>query len=69
MTKKTEIVVPKSVQRAELAADVAKFLASGGSIEVVTNRRKPPKSVCRGKSTRSVNRNGSLGYSAVRMGV
>lgn len=69
MAKKSEVIVSKSVQRAELAADVAAFLAAGGQIEVVEPKKRKVKHVHHGKTTKSRRGSGSLGYSSVRMGV
>lgn len=62
-----EVYKPKSVVRAETADAIAEFLARGGVIEVV-KARKAPKPKMSAKTTRSVNKNSSLGFRVSNFG-
>lgn len=62
-----EVYKSKSVVRAETADAMAEFLARGGVIEVV-KARKAPKPKMAAKSTRSVNKNSSLGFRVSNFG-
>ena len=62
-----QVYKSKSQLREETSDAVQQFLARGGVIEVV-KARKAPKQKMNGKSTRSVNKNQSLGYRTSNLG-
>ena len=62
-----QVYKSKSQLREETSDAVQQFLARGGVIEVV-KARKAPKQKMNGKSTRSVNKNQSLGYRTSNFG-
>lgn len=62
-----EVYKSKSQLREETANAVEAFLRAGGSIQVV-KARKAPKPKMSGKSTRSVNKNQSLGFRTSNFG-
>ena len=62
-----QVYKSKSTIRESSEAALAEFLARGGQIQVI-KARKAPKPKMSGKSTRTVNKNQSLGYRTSNIG-